>query len=70
MMGNAPAAETSGGTGVGPGDIKRYLFIMGTKVPLITADNQVSILDIILQDGYIQGQVIYKLLLSRRMPED
>jgi hypothetical protein len=29
MIGNAPAAETSGGIGVGPGDISRYLFIIG-----------------------------------------
>src|ERR671916_1934733 len=29
-MGSAPAAETSGGMGVGPGDIRRYLFIMGS----------------------------------------
>src|SRR5918997_2550350 len=29
-MGRAPAAETSGGMGVGPGDIRRYLFIMGS----------------------------------------
>jgi hypothetical protein len=28
MIGNAPAADTSGGIGVGPGDIRRYLFIM------------------------------------------
>nr|WP_266096497.1 hypothetical protein [Rubrobacter marinus] len=28
ITGSAPAAETSGGIGVGPGDIKRYLFIM------------------------------------------
>lgn len=32
MIGNAPAADTSGGMGVGPGDIRRYLFIMGWKV--------------------------------------
>src|SRR3712207_5705371 len=31
MIGNAPAAETSGGMGVGPGDIRRYLFIMGSE---------------------------------------
>jgi hypothetical protein len=35
MIGIAPAAETSGGIGVGPGDIKRYLFIMGGKFPLL-----------------------------------
>src|SRR5215210_4317982 len=35
MIGSAPAADTSGGIGVGPGDIKRYLFIMGKKVPLV-----------------------------------
>jgi hypothetical protein len=29
MIGNAPAAETSGGMGVGPGDMRRYLCIMG-----------------------------------------
>jgi hypothetical protein len=29
IMGSAPAAETSGGIGVGPGDIRRYLCIMG-----------------------------------------
>jgi hypothetical protein len=29
MIGSAPAADTSGGIGVGPGDIRRYLFIMG-----------------------------------------
>jgi hypothetical protein len=33
-MGNAPAAETSGGIGVGPGDIRRYLFIIGAELPL------------------------------------
>src|ERR671916_762549 len=30
MIGIAPAAETSGGMGVGPGDIRRYLFIMSS----------------------------------------
>src|SRR5215204_4097305 len=35
MIGNAPAAETSGGMGVGPGDIRRYLFIMGAERPLL-----------------------------------
>src|SRR5918997_2570293 len=35
MIGIAPAAETSGGIGVGPGDIKRYLFIMFRMVPLV-----------------------------------
>jgi hypothetical protein len=34
-MGNAPAEETSGGIGVGPGDIRRYLFIMGAEFPLL-----------------------------------
>src|ERR671911_292173 len=34
MIGSAPAAETSGGIGVGPGDIRRYLFIMGAELPL------------------------------------
>jgi hypothetical protein len=34
MIGRAPAAETSGGIGVGPGDIRRYLFIMGAELPL------------------------------------
>src|SRR5215211_9296982 len=35
MMGNAPAADTSGGIGVGPGDIRRYLFIMVKELPLV-----------------------------------
>src|SRR5918997_6194018 len=35
MIGNAPAAETSGGMGVGPGDIRRYLCIMGRGIPLL-----------------------------------
>src|SRR5215210_3319738 len=65
MIGSAPAADTSGGIGVGPGDIKRYLFIMGKKVPLVPRAT-VCILDIIVRDGYILGQVVYKLLLSRR----
>src|SRR5918997_4997219 len=34
MMGSAPAAETSGGMGVGPGDMRRYLFIIGAELPL------------------------------------
>jgi hypothetical protein len=67
MIGIAPAAETSGGMGVGPGDIKRYLFIIGFEVSSRAADNsRPSILATIVRDGYILGQSIYKLLLSRR----
>src|ERR687897_2912549 len=39
MIGIAPAADTSGGLGVGPGDIKRYLFIMGSEDSSRAADN-------------------------------
>src|SRR5215207_10213617 len=39
MIGIAPAADTSGGIGVGPGDIKRYLFIMGSEDSSRAADN-------------------------------
>jgi hypothetical protein len=61
-MGNAPAAETSGGIGVGPGDIRRYLFIMGATS--LTANNRTSILDMIVADGYMMGHLFYKVLLS------
>jgi len=39
MIGSAPAADTSGGIGVGPGDIRRYLCIMGWEVFSLAADN-------------------------------
>ena len=64
-MGNAPAAETSGSMGVGPGDIRRYLFIMGVELLSLTAYNRTSILDIIVADGYMMGHLFYKVLLSR-----
>jgi hypothetical protein len=57
MIGMAPAAETSGGTGVGPGDIKRYLFIMLADVPLVPRSLMTSILVIIARDSYNRGQV-------------
>ena len=52
--------------GVGPGDIRRYLFIMVTKIPLLPRTTGLTILDIIVPDGYILGQAIYKVLLSRQ----
>src|SRR5215217_6535882 len=61
MIGSAPAAETSGGIGVGPGDIRRYLFIMGASS--LTAFNRTSILDLIVADGYMMGHLFYKVLL-------
>src|SRR5215210_785193 len=61
MMGSAPAAETSGGIGVGPGDIRRYLFIIDATS--LTANNRTSILDTIVADGYILGHLFYKVLL-------
>src|SRR5918998_3764574 len=64
-MGRAPAAETSGGMGVGPGDMRRYLFIMGCEGSSPGADNSRSILEAIARDGYIMAQLIYKVLLSR-----
>jgi hypothetical protein len=39
IIGSAPAAETSGGIGVGPGDIRRYLFIIGWGISSLGADN-------------------------------
>jgi hypothetical protein len=64
MIGSAPAAETSGGIGVGPGDMSRYLFIIGLKVSSRAADNWSVILDIITYDGYMMGQRFYNLLLT------
>src|SRR5215217_3898479 len=64
MIGSAPAAETSGGMGVGPGDMSRYLFIIGAELSSLTAFNRTSILDIIVADGYIMGHLFYKVLLS------
>jgi hypothetical protein len=63
MIGNAPAAETSGGIGVGPGDISRYLFIICLRFPLVLPTTGAYILDTIPHDGYIMGQRFYKLLL-------
>jgi hypothetical protein len=39
IIGRPPAAETSGGIGVGPGDIRRYLFIMGWGFSSLGANN-------------------------------
>src|ERR671921_2930327 len=67
MIGIAPAAEISGGIGVGPGDIKRYLFIM--VAGFLSYRGQLTrILVIIFRDGYILGQTFYKLLLSHPPP--
>src|SRR5215208_2412816 len=41
MIGNAPAAETSGGIGVGPGDIRPYLFIICGDFPLLARTTHV-----------------------------
>jgi hypothetical protein len=62
MIGSAPAAETSGGMGVGPGDMRRYLFIIDATS--LTANNRTFILDIIVADGYMMGHLFYKVLLS------
>src|SRR5919202_1835413 len=64
IMGSAPAAETSGGIGVGPGDIRRYLFIMGAELPLLPRTTRTHILDIIVADGYMMAHLFYKVLLS------
>lgn len=65
-MGSAPAAETSGGIGVGPGDIRRYLFIMrcwflSYKIRVLNPDS----LSRIVRIGYMNRLTFNKLLLSR-----
>src|SRR3712207_286785 len=63
MSGTPPAADTSGGIGVGPGDIKRYLFIMVLKASS-RATNKSYLFYTIARNGYILAQSAYNLLLS------
>ena len=64
MIGNAPAAETSGGIGVGPGDMRRYLFIMVSGVPLLLRTTRYTIVAMIPADNYIVAQTANKVLLA------
>src|SRR4028119_1083387 len=64
MIGNAPAAETSGGIGVGPGDMRRYLFIMVWGVPLLLRTTRYTIVAMMPADNYIVAQTANKVLLA------